>query len=295
MCHVNYTKGVLILTAIVVCQLGFGQNHQGILPSGMAASSEVGPHLSAKSVIVLDQHSNKVLLARNIHEIRSIASLTKLMAALVFMDRGLKLDQGTVITRDDWRVGLGGCRTRLELNWTYRNSDLLHAALLASDNRAISALARAVGLSSNALVQAMNERARRMKLTHTKFLGPAGIEAGNVSTASEFSRIVSEAGKHPVLKKIMNKREHKVIPMRGYLSVFYRNTNAVVGTSGLTFSASKTGYNHTAGYCLATVVNASDMGTVIVVLLGSKKKHLRVADFKQILAWLRRGYHPKTV
>ena len=97
-------------------------------------------------MLVLDNRTDKVLLSRNAGQSHSIASLTKLQAALVFLDRGLKLEQGTVINRDDWKVALDGCRTRLELKWTYRNLDLLHAALMSSDNRAVSALARATGL-----------------------------------------------------------------------------------------------------------------------------------------------------
>ena len=117
--------------------------------------------ITAKSVLVLHNESGTPLFARNAAEKRAIASLTKLQAALVFRARKLNLKRGTTITRADHTVALRGARTRLELKWTYRNVDLLHAALLASDNRAVSALGRAVGLSSNGLVQAMNELAKK--------------------------------------------------------------------------------------------------------------------------------------
>jgi serine-type D-Ala-D-Ala endopeptidase (penicillin-binding protein 7) len=236
-----------------------------------------------------------MLLGRNAQEVRSIASLTKLMAALVYLDRGLKLEEGTVVNRDDWKVALDGCRTRLELKWTYRNLDLLHAAMMASDNRAISALARAVGLTPNGLVQAMNERARRMGLTHTQFVGPAGIEIGNVSTAWEMSRIVREASRHRVLRTIMGKSEYQVKPMRGYLKVWYRNTNPLVGEKGISFHASKTGYNHRAGYCLASVASVHDLGDLTIVLLGCKHKADRIVEMRKILRWLRAGGRQKAV
>jgi serine-type D-Ala-D-Ala endopeptidase (penicillin-binding protein 7) len=254
-----------------------------------------GPKLSAKAVLVIDNRTDKVLLGRNAAEVRSMASLTKLMAALVFMDRGLKLGEGTVINRDDWKVALDGCRTRLELKWTYRNLDLLHAALMASDNRAVSALSRATGLGPNGLVQAMNERARKMGLKGTHFVDPVGIDPGNVSTANEVARIVREASRNKVLRSIMGKAEYQVKPMRGYLKVAYRNTNPLVGTKSLSFQASKTGFNHVAGYCLATVLGVADLGNLTVVLMGGKKKADRPIDVNRILRWLRTGGRQRRV
>ena len=248
-----------------------------------------GPKLNSKAALVLDTKTGKVLLARNATDVRSIASLTKLQAALVVMDKGLKLDQGTAISRDDHKVAVKGCRTRLELKWIYKNRDLLHAALLASDNRAVSALGRAVGLHANALVQAMNERARREGLKKTVFKGPVGIDHGNKSTAWEVARIARAASKNKVLSRIMSKAEHTVKPVKGYLKIVYRNTNTVVGAKNLHFTASKTGFNSSAGYCLATVFKAKGLGTITVVLLGSKQKSGRIVDLKRIIRWLRAG------
>jgi D-alanyl-D-alanine endopeptidase (penicillin-binding protein 7) len=254
-----------------------------------------GPKLSAKAVLVLHNKTGKVLLARRATEVRSIASLTKLQAALVFIGRGLKLDKGTVINRDDWKVALQGCRTRLELKWTYSNRDLLHAALMSSDNRAISALGRAVGLHANALVQAMNEKARKMGLRKTRFRGPVGIDPGNQSTAWEIARIVRAASKERSLSQVMGKKEHWVKPMKGYLKHFYRNTNPLVGArKDVVFLASKTGYNSKAGYCVASVAKASGVGTITIVLLGCKRKADRPRDTKRIIRWLRSGGQQKS-
>ncbi|MCC6751285.1 MAG: D-alanyl-D-alanine carboxypeptidase [Deltaproteobacteria bacterium] len=247
------------------------------------------PVLGSKSVLVVHGESGRVLLARGAAEQRSIASLTKLMAALVVRDRGLKLDEGTTISRDDWKVALNGCRTRLELNWTYRNRDLLRAALMSSDNRAVSALGRAVGLDAAGLVRAMNERARRMGLKQTRFVCPVGIEPGNVSTAFELSRIVREASQDPVLRQVMGTARVQLKPMRGYLKPWYANTNPLVGdpTVGATFTATKTGFNHQAGYCLATVARLPGLGTVTVVLLGARRKGERIIDLRKLLRWVR--------
>lgn len=283
------------LSRLVACTLLAGL-WPGSAWAGMSLDSDGGPRLSAEVVLVLDNNTGKVLLGRRATEVRSIASLTKVMAALVFIDRGLKLDQGTTINRDDWKVAIKGCRTRLELKWTYRNRDLLHAALLASDNRSVSALGRAVGLHANALVQAMNERARRMKLRKTRFLGPVGIDPGNKSTAWEVSRFVRAASKNQTLSKVMGKKEHMVKPMKGYIKVFYRNTNSLVGTlPGSKFIASKTGYNSEAGYCMASVAKLRRLGEVTFVLLGCKRKADRIKDMKKIIRWLRAGGRQKSL
>ena len=270
-----------------------------LIPAAAGARSlakDGGPRLSAKAVLVLKNKTGKALLARNATEVRSIASLTKLMAALVFIDRGLKLDKGTVITREDWKVALKGCRTRLELKWTYSNRDLLHAALMASDNRAVSALGRAVGLHANALVQAMNERARRMGLRKTHFKGPVGIDVGNKSTTWEMSRIVREANRTKALSQIMAKKIHRVKPMKGYLKVYYRNTNPLVGNfPGVHFTASKTGFNHAAGYSVTAVAKVRGFGELTFVLLGCKRKADRATDMKKIIRWLRSGGRQKNI
>ena len=259
------------------------------------AKSDSGPELTAKAVLVLDTGTGKAVLARNASEVRPIASLTKLMAALVVRHRGIKLDKGTVINRDDWKVALEGCRTRLELNWTYSNRDLLHAALMASDNRAVSALGRAVGLHANGLVQAMNEQARRMGLRKTEFRGPVGIDPKNVSTAWEMARIVRTASKDAALAGIMGKREHMIKPLRGYLKHYYRNTNPLVRKiKGVKFLASKTGYNSEADYCLAAVTELRGRGVFTIVILGSKSKFARVRDLRRVIRWVKSGASKKS-
>jgi len=255
---------------------------------GRSPAAAAKPKLTAKAVLAVHNKTGKVIYARNANVVRSIASLTKLQAMLVVRQRRLKLKQGTKITRADHKVALRGCRTRLELKWVYRNIDLLHAALMASDNRAVSALGRAVKLSANGLVQAMNELARRMGLRKTTFRGPVGISHGNKSTAWEVSRIVRMASKDVVLRKVMGKRSYTVKPLRGYLKVHYRNTNPLVGrTPGVRFVASKTGFNDAAGYCLAAVAKIRRLGEVTFVLLGSKSKLSRVLDSRRLIKWLR--------
>lgn len=247
-----------------------------------------GPKLTAKAALAIHNASGKVIFAKNATAVRPIASLTKLQAALVVRRRGIALKKGTVINRADHQVALRGARTRLELKWKYRNIDLLHASLMASDNRATSALGRSVGLDANGLVQAMNELARIQGLKKTTFRGPVGLDYGNKSTCWEVARIVRHASKDKVLRSVMSKGEYLLKPMVGYIKVRYRNTNPRVGKKGATkFIASKTGYNDEAGYCLAVVVKLPKLGEVTYVLLGSKSKWLRVVDQRKLLSFIR--------
>ncbi|MBK8481468.1 MAG: D-alanyl-D-alanine carboxypeptidase [Proteobacteria bacterium] len=256
-------------------------------PAPALGKEDGGLTLSARAVLVLKTSTGEVLLARRPHELRSIASLTKLAAALVVRRHGLQLKAGTTIDRQDWQVALGGARTRLELNWTYRNQDLLYAALLSSDNRAVSALGRAVGLDAAGLVRGMNVLAKELGLSHTHFAGPVGIDPRNVSTALELGRLVDAASRDPALSEVMRSQAHRVTPLRGYLSNHYRNTNPLVGQRRYPrFLASKTGYNAEAGYCLAVVVEQRALGHVAIVLLGSRSKAWRLRDQETLLRWL---------
>ncbi|MBW2732135.1 MAG: D-alanyl-D-alanine carboxypeptidase [Deltaproteobacteria bacterium] len=260
----------------------------GLSLCGAEAHAGTGPKLSAKAALVIHNASGKVLFAKSATTSRPIASLTKLQVALVVRRRGLALQKGTVLTRVDHQVALRGARTRLELKWKYRNLDLLHASLMASDNRATSALGRSVGLNANALVQAMNELARIQGLKKTTFRGPVGLDYGNKSTCWEVARIVRQASKDPVLRKVMGKSEYLLKPMIGYIKVRYRNTNPRVGKkASMKFLASKTGFNDKAGYCLAAVVKLPRLGEVTYVLLGSKSKWLRVVDQGKLLSFIR--------
>ncbi|MFH1131649.1 MAG: serine hydrolase [Pseudomonadota bacterium] len=255
--------------------------------NGFAQGQDFIPTVNSKTVLVIHNPTGNVLWDRNSNQVRPIASLTKLAAALVFRAHGLKLDRGTEISRDDWKVALGGARTRLELKWTYSNHDLLCAALLASDNRAISAMGRAIGLDATALTKAMNDYVTKMGLQNTFFREPTGIDTNNLSTAWEMSQIVRQASKDPVLRKIMGKKTHIVKPLRGSISVTYLNTNPLIDSfKNARFVASKTGYNSKAGYCIAVVVEIKNIGGITLVLLGAKRKTDRTNDMYRILKWV---------
>jgi serine-type D-Ala-D-Ala endopeptidase (penicillin-binding protein 7) len=247
------------------------------------------PKVRSKAVLMVSFDGRKVFHQRNASKVRSIASLSKLMAVLVVMDRKLKLDGITTISSVDVKVGSGGCRTRLLKGMKVHNKDLLYAALLASDNRSVSALGRAAGLTTRQLVAAMNARARKMKLRHTRFIDPVGINHGNVSTAYEVAKILRQAVLHPILQKVMRTRNYyfrPVWPKRR--SINYHNTNALVHRLRFPVYGGKTGFNNKAGYCFASAMRLPGAGPVLAVFLGSSSKTRRFADFYAVLNRLKR-------
>ena len=179
----------------------------------------------AKAWLVVSLDGKTVFESKNAEKVRSIASLSKMMATLVIVESGIKLNKKTKLIPHDWVVARGGCRTRLKRNHYYSNRDLLHAALLGSDNRAIPALGRAVGLNVDSLVKKMNRRAKLMGLKHTHFKEPTGISHDNVSTAKEVLRILRAVSKNRIISTIMKKATYTVIDEKTKRRIVYNNTN----------------------------------------------------------------------
>ena len=243
-------------------------------------------HVGPKAYLFRPLGSRHVLVSYHGDDVRSIASLTKLMAMLVISEHHIKLDRVTTMTSVDKKVAAGGCRSRLLLGAKYRNRDLFYAALLASDNSAVAALGRAVGLDAPVLVEAMNRRAVSMGLRHTKFSDPVGITPAYVSTAREVSYMLEAAMKNRVLKVVTTTPEHYVTavwPRRNHIN--YLSTNLFLFRRKYRVYGGKTGYNHVAGYCLATAVRRHGLRRpVIGVVLGSHSKLARFGDYARILS-----------
>ncbi len=254
------------------------------LAEGRPGSGRRFREVGARAYCFREAGTGRVLASRNMHQVRPIASLSKMMAALVIMDRGLRLDGVTVLSTVDMHTAKGGARTRLRPGARYRNRDLLYAAMLASDNAAISALGRAVGLSPGELADAMNRRAKAMGLTHTHFVDPVGINHGNVSTAWEVTSLLQAVMRHPVLHKVTTTPEHylqAVWPKRHHVN--YLNTNLFLFRRRFRVLAGKTGFNSAAGYCLAAAVKARGLRRpVLGVVLGSRRKLSRFSDYVRV-------------
>jgi D-alanyl-D-alanine endopeptidase (penicillin-binding protein 7) len=160
------------------------------------------PELGSERVVVVDAATDAVLLAKNDRQVGGIASTTKIFVAMVVRQAGLQLDSATKMTRIDRDHARGGARTRLDIGHSFRNHDLLRAMLIASDNRAPTALGRAVGLSPRQLIRAMNRMAAKLGLKDTVFTDPSGLR-GNESTARDMAVAFKKTLADSVLAEIV--------------------------------------------------------------------------------------------
>ncbi|HLU67371.1 MAG TPA: serine hydrolase, partial [Kofleriaceae bacterium] len=244
------------------------------------------PNVRSASALVVDLDSGTILYGKNPDRVRAIASTGKLFAALVVRQRGLDLEAATEITWDDVDAARGGARTRLDLGESYTNGDLLRVMLVASDNRAVTALGRAVGLSPSGLVAAMNDLARRLGLERTHFTDPTGLN-GNVSTAREMAVALRAVLDDPVLAEILATRVISInrVSHKKPRWLHYGNTNRLLHRGEYASLGGKTGYTAEAGYCLVTasVVNGRRLG---FVFLGADGELTRFADFSRIWKWM---------
>jgi D-alanyl-D-alanine endopeptidase (penicillin-binding protein 7) len=212
-----------------------------------------------------------------------IASITKLMTALVVLDSGLPLDELVKITQDD-RDGLKGTRSRLAVGMSVSRDDLLRLSLMASENRAAAALARAYPGGTAAFVAAMNRKAAELGMWRSRFVDGTGLSHGNVSNAQDLARLVGAAHRHPLIRQYTTDTEHTVQLPRGRKMQF-TNSNRLVRNTGWDIGLSKTGYISEAGRCLVMQAQIAET-PVIIVLLDSWGHMSRIGDANRIKKWM---------
>lgn len=245
------------------------------------------PNVQAKAAIMIDLASGHPLYEKNADEQRPIASISKTFAAMVVMDRKLVLDKVTTVTEEDQKYARGGAKSRLLMGRGYTSLDLLHAMMMGSDNRAVTALGRAAGLSPAELVAAMNDKARALGLAHTAFEDPVGLSNGNLSTPRDLVMAVRAMLEYPLLSQISGKKEHDVWTAddKPRSSSHFVNTDQVARAGRYQVLAGKTGYTDEARYCLVIAAKVGER-KVAAALLGAEGELTRFADFNRAAAWL---------
>jgi D-alanyl-D-alanine endopeptidase (penicillin-binding protein 7) len=250
-----------------------------------ASSASSGtPVVKSRAAVAIDVASGTELFAKDADDIRPIASTTKIFVAMAVRQHGLDLGAWTEITKADAAEARGGARTRLEVGEQFRNRDLLSAMLIASDNRAPTALGRAAGLDPDSLVAAMNAVARRLHLTHTHFTDPSGLH-GNVSTARELAIALHAALEDDVLREIMADPYREVVARGHRRGIAYATTNQPLTAGRYDVIGGKTGYTERAGYCYVTAARLHGR-EIVMAFLGADGKLTRFADFNRVAAWL---------
>lgn len=284
-------KGRLIALAASVV-LVWGNAHAAQPAIARASVKSGAPALKSASVLVMDQAGQRVLYAKNENAVMPIASITKLMTALVVLDAWLPPGELITISRQD-KDGLKGTGSRLQVGMKLTRDDLLRLALMASENRAAAALARAYPGGTRAFVAAMNQKAAELGMWRTRFVDGTGLSSGNVSTARDLARLVSAAYRQPLIRQYTTRPDHTVILPRGRRMSFW-NSNRLVKNPRWEIGLSKTGYISEAGRCL--VLQARIASTpYVIVLLDSWGKLTRIADANRIKKWIESNYsHPAT-
>jgi D-alanyl-D-alanine endopeptidase (penicillin-binding protein 7) len=242
------------------------------------------PNVQAQGAFVIDLTDGHELYARKADEVRPVASISKLAATLTAVDRGLRLDALTTITRSDVDVARGGARSRLFEGMTLSNRDLLYAALLGSDNRAVPALGRAVGLDPRQFAAAMTTKVQSLGLKHTRFVEPTGLSPQNVSTPREIVELLRAVMDHPVLGEVTRTVEYDAHPV-GRATLRYSNTHRAAARANTHVLGGKTGFNNAARYCL--VLGARVGGrTLGMAFLGTEGELTRFGDVARVADWV---------
>lgn len=255
--------------------------------AGPTSAEDELPEIRSKAAAVIDAETGAEIFGKAADEIRPIASTTKIFVAMVVRKRNIDLDAWTKITRTDVRQALGGSRTRLDVGEQFKNRDLLRAMLISSDNRAPTALGRAVGLDPDELVAAMNKLAKELGLKKTKFTDPSGLH-GNVSTAREMGLALRAVLEDKVLREIMGTETYTVRSKDRSESIEYTTTNVPLQSKKHDVIGGKTGYTTPAGYCFITGARF-DKRELLLVFLGAPEKLTRFGDFNRVADWIERG------
>jgi len=249
------------------------------------------PNVQSAAAVVVDLESGRMLYGRNPDRIRHIASTGKIFIAMVARKKGIDLDGITQITMDDARNARGGSRTHLDVGEAYSNLDLLRAMLIASDNRAVTAVGRAVGLSPEQLVVELNGLARDLGLERTSFTDPTGLN-GNVSTAREMAIALKHTLEDPVLAELLATKFVSITRLSHKRArvLHYANTNRMLHRERFHSLGGKTGYTRQAGYCL---ISASQVNgrRIAFVFLGADGELTRFADFNRVWEWMAANGH----
>ena len=264
-----------------------------VLPAGAQGPAVLDPaklKLASANALVVDTTDNRAVYAKSADEVTPIASLTKLMTAIVTLEAAQPQDEMLAIDVDD-RAFVKGTRSRLRMGTALTRREMLRLALMSSENRAASSLARAYPGGTPAFVAEMNIKARMLGMTRTHYADATGLSPDNVSTASDLAILVTAAAQYPLIREFSTTGSHyvEVGPAGQWLG--FNNTNNLVKSAQWDIQLSKTGYIREAGKCLVMLTTIASRPFVIV-LLDSAGRYTRLGDATRVRHWLETGEMP---
>ena len=272
----------IVLLALMAAIVAAGARAQGpfvLNPANL--------RLASLNAVVVDASAHTPIFAKGADDVTPIASLTKLMTAIVTLDAGLPLDEAIAIDMDDLDF-LKGSRSRLRMGATLSRREMLRLALMSSENRAASSLARNYPGGTTAFVAAMNAKAASLGMRRTSFADATGLSAQNVSTANDLAKLVATAAQYAQIREFSTTGSHFVEVQPSGQMLAFNNTNNLVKNAAWDIQLSKTGYIREAGKCLVMLATIASKPFVIV-LLDSAGKYTRLGDAQRVRHWLETG------
>ena len=246
------------------------------------AGGDLVPDVHAAAAIIYNPETNQVLWEENSQSQRSIASITKVMTATVFLENNPDLAQPVTMARSDV---FQASTTHLRANDKVTADDLLHLLLIASDNAAARALARVSPFGSDGFIRRMNEKAEELGLQSTHYADPSGLLSENVSSAYDMARLITHASQDERISSIMRMSEYTVFT--GKRPISFHSTNHLLGRTDVEVRAGKTGFISKAGYCLATVLRLPQTSQdVAVVVFGARSNAGRFMESRNLMNWV---------
>ena len=245
--------------------------------------------LRSAAAIIQDQETGEILYGKNASTVTPIASITKLMTAMVVLDAGLDLNETITISSEDMD-SLRGTHSRLKPGASLSRDELLRVALMASENRAAAALGRTYPGGIDAFKLAMNHKAQMLGMNGSHFDDATGLSSANVSSADDLAKLVRAAHQYDLIRSYTTMTGHEVSVAGRPLA--YRNTNRLVANGSWNIGLSKTGFTNDAGRCLVLQAKLAER-KVIIVLLDSWGKLSRIGDANRVRAWLEASVRPQ--
>ena len=261
-------------------------------PQAIAAKTPVAvtaaqPEIASGSAMIVDLNTNKVLYASHPDLVRPIASITKVMTAMVVLDAHLPLDEMLKVDISQ-TPEMKGIYSRVRLNSQISRKNMLLLALMSSENRAAASLAHHYPGGYNAFIRAMNAKAKALGMTHTRYVEPTGLSIHNVSTARDLTRLLIASKQYPLIGQLSTTHEEMATFANPAYTLPFRNTNHLVYRPNWNIQLTKTGFTNAAGHCLVmrTVIKGRPVSLVVMDAFG---KYTHFADASRLRTWLETG------
>lgn len=276
--------GNFVIDQQIVSDQGTDIQNEQRIPSPFKKTESLGVEISGKSGIVVDNKSSRILFEKNSEKELPMASLTKIMTAVVLLDSGISMED--TYTVEEEAVNIYGSDIDLEIGEEILVNDLLHGLMIHSGNDAAMAIARKVGKNEESFVQMMNKKAKELGMANTQFQNPHGLDQKNHYTnVKDMVKLASYAYQKPNFKKIIRLSDYQFdavnIPKHHQL----KNTNKLLHEDYFLINGGKTGFTDNAGYCLLTFGINENKNEIITVVLGEKEDGRQFHDTKAMLEW----------